>query len=156
MSSELQTVAGTPYPATGSVPNGVYIPYYSGTGCASAACYGSYNAGTGVAGHAGGFYIQGNASITLTASTAGNGSNVHPTQTYTIVQGSTTTTIVVDNTLSTTTVTSGSSIQTLTGVPAQLDPNSGAVINQTDPSGSGCEPHAHLRERRDHGSDRDL
>jgi hypothetical protein len=146
MGSELKTVNGTTYPSSGSVPNGVYIPYYtsgtnpSGHACtASSPCYGSSMA-SGGDGAGGGFYIQGNASITLTATTTGSGSGAHPTETYTIVQGSTTTSIVVDNTAGTTTVTSGSTTQVLSGVPQQLNPNTGNPIVQTDPSGNTVNP----------------
>lgn len=141
MGSELKTVAGTVYPSSGSVPNGVYIPYYSGAGCGSAACFGSPNSTSTGTNPAGGFFIQGNAAITLVASTAGSGGGAHNTQTYTIVQGSTTTMIVVDNTLNTTTVTQASGpSQTLSGVPEQLNPNTGAVMTQTDPSGNPVNP----------------
>ena len=145
MNAELQTIGGTPYPASGSVPNGVYIPYHtsgtspSGQACTpSSPCYGSYNTSTSTAGYAGGFYVQGDASITLVASTAGSPS--HATQTYQITQGGTTTTIVVDNTAGTTTLSTGGTPLTLQGVPQQLDPTSGNVINQTDPSGAVVNP----------------
>jgi hypothetical protein len=137
MATELQTVKGVSYPASGSVPNGVYIPEYSvTTGGTTTNMYGS-NPASGGDGYAGGFYIQGNASISLTASTDSSG---NPTQKYTITQGATTTTITVDTTTNQTIVKSGSTTQTLTGVPAQLDPNSGAVMTQQDPSGSTVSP----------------
>jgi PilX N-terminal len=134
MNNELKTVSGTAYPSTGTAPTGVYIPYY--TNSSGQKVYGS-NPEEGYDGAAGGFYVNGNAAITL-AATTDSGGNI--TQTYTITQGSTTTTIVVDNTTGTTTVTSGGSTLTLTGVPQQLDPNTGQVITQTDPSGSVVNP----------------
>jgi hypothetical protein len=145
MNSELHTVSGSAYPASGSVPNGVYIPYYTGHGCASASgCFGSYNTSTSTVGKAGGLFIQGNASITLVASTVGYTTSgvatTNATQTYQITQGGTTTTIVVDNVNSTTTVTSGGTTLYLAGVPAQLDPNSGNPITETDPSGAAVNP----------------
>lgn len=136
MNQELKTVTGTQPPASGSIPNGVYIPWFSGTGCSSGGgCFGSYNSSTGAAGYAGGFYIQGDASITLQATTAGNGANKHNTQTYTITQGSTVTTIVVDNVanggVGQTTVTSGGNTLTLQGAPAQVG-SSGTVTTNTE------------------------
>ena len=146
MSQVLKSANGTAYPSSGNPPNGVYFPSYtSGTNAAGKACttsnpcYGS-NPAAGGDGAGGGFYIQGDASVTLSATTAGNGNNAHPTQTYTITQNGTTTTIVVDNTAGTTTVTSGSSTQVMQGVPQQLDPNSGQPITQTDPSGNVVSP----------------
>ena len=129
-STELKTVGGTSYPASGSVPNGVYIPSYTDpiTGQQK------YGTTTGV-GAAGGFYVQGDASITLSATK--DGSN-NPTQTYTIKQTSgfttTTTTIVVDIAKNTTTVTQGATNQTLTGVPSQPG------VTSTDPSGNAVNP----------------
>lgn len=135
MSQELKTITGTAYPASGTPANGVYIPMYTDPtthnptfGCqpptppTTSTCTGA----------AGGFYVQGNASIKLSATTTGS----DPTQTYTITQGSTTTTIVVDNTLNTTTVTqNGNAPVTLTGVPSQV----GASSTQ-DPSGNTVDP----------------
>ncbi|HXC32187.1 MAG TPA: hypothetical protein VNZ56_06910 [Verrucomicrobiae bacterium] len=145
MSAELQTVTGTQYPASGSVPTAVYIPYYTGHGCANAhGCYGSY-AGTGTTGNpyvnvpAGGFYVNGNAAVTLTASTGGDGTS-NNTQTYAITQGGTTTTLIVDNTAGTTTMKQGGTTVTLTGVPEQLNPNTNAVMTQSDPNGSAVNP----------------
>lgn len=141
MNSILQTIGGTPYPSSGSAPSAVYIPYYTGHGCANAGgCFGSYSGGGPYVNNpAGGFYINGNAAITLTASTGGDGTS-NNTQTYAITQGSTTTTIIVDNTAGTTTVKQGSTTLSLAGVPEQLNPNGGAVINQPDPNGSIVNP----------------
>jgi hypothetical protein len=148
MSQELKTASGTAYSTSAST--GVFVPYYtSGTGPSgqSCPCYGSSTSVTGGDGYAGGFYVQGNASITLSATTGGDGTS-NATQTYTITQGSTTTTIVVDNAanngLGITTVKSGSGTSattlTLQGAPQQLNPNTGAQMTQTDPSGSVVSP----------------
>jgi hypothetical protein len=145
MASELKTAAGTSYPTTGTPTSGVYFPTYTtGTNLAgqtcttSTPCYGSWNS-TSVPpgpGAGGGFLVEGNATITLAATTTGG----NPTQTYTIVNNGVTTTIVVNNTAGTTTVTSGGNTTTMQGVPEQLDPNTGAVITQTDPSGNTVNP----------------
>jgi Tfp pilus assembly protein PilX len=68
-SLKLAGSAQTPFPTTGTVPNGVYLPYT-----------GSLTGGTGVF-NGGGILVQGDAAVTL--STTGTG-----TQVYTIVQGS--------------------------------------------------------------------
>lgn len=136
MHQELKTVKGVSYPANGNAPGGVYIPYY--TNSSGLKVFGSDPA-TGGNGAAGGFYINGNAAITLSATTGGNGTN-NPTQTYTITQGSTTTTIIVDNIAGITTVSSGGTTLSLLGVPQQLDPNTGQPIVQTDPSGLAVNP----------------
>ena len=138
MAAELKTVSGGSYPASGSVPSGVYIPMYSTTsGGVTTYNYGTDPTAPGNSGYAGGFYIQGNASISLSASTDGSG---NPTQKYTITQGGTTTTITVDTATNQTTVKSGGTTKTLTGVPTQLDPNSGAVITEKDPSNNPVSP----------------
>jgi len=126
MSQVLKTIAGTSYPSSGSAPNGVYIPWY--TDSSGAAHYGSDQSGTPAP--AGGFYVQGDASVTLSATT--DGAN-NPTQTYTINQSGVVTTIVVDNATGTTSVSSGGNSQTLQGVPTQVDPTSGSVMTQNDP-----------------------
>lgn len=133
MSNTLKTVKGASYPSSGSAPTGVYFPYYTNSN--GKLVYGS-NPASGGDGAGGGFYINGNASITLSATTTGTDA----TQTYTITQGSTTTTIVVDNAANTTTVKSGSTTLSMQGVPQQLDPNTGQPIVQNDPSGSAVNP----------------
>jgi len=97
------------------------------------------NPATGGDGAGGGFYINGNASITLAATTGGDGTT-NPTQTYTITQGSTTTTIILDNVAGLTTVSSGGTTLSLAGIPQQLDPNTGQPIVQNDPSGNAVNP----------------
>lgn len=132
--STMRTVGGVQYPASGSAPTGVYIPMY--TNSSGQLTLGS-NPALGGDGSAGGFFVNGNAAISLSATSDGSG---NPTQTYTIKQGSTTTTITVDTATNSTIVRSGSSSQTLVGVPTQLDPNTGAPITQTDPSGNPVAP----------------
>lgn len=136
MNQELKTVNGTSYPSTGSAPTGVYIPWY--TNSLGKQVYGG-NPASGGNGSGGGFYINGNATISLSATSGGDGTS-NPTQTYSIMQGGTTTTIVVDNANATTTVVSSGTTLTLQGVPTQLDPNTGQPITQTDPSGSTVDP----------------
>lgn len=134
-------VDGTAYPGSGSAPNGVYLPWY--TDAQGHKVYGGDPANGGN-GAAGGFYINGNASLTLSA-TGGNGNP--PTQTYTITtqDGASTTIVVcttcsVNNSAGTTTVSSGSNTLTLQGIPSQLDPNSGQPIIQKNPSGNPVNP----------------
>ncbi len=136
MSQTLKKINGTSYPSNGNAQTGVYIPYY--TNANGQTVYGS-NPATGGDGVGGGFYINGNASVTMTATTGGNGTS-NPTQTYTITQGNTTTTIIVDNVSNTTTVSSGGTTLSLLGAPQQLDPNTGQPIIQTDPSGAAVNP----------------
>jgi Tfp pilus assembly protein PilX len=118
MGADLRNVSGTAWPSTGSTPSsGVYLPYSTSSttcGAGHTPCF------TG-----GGIYVQGNASMTLaaTTNTAGN-----LTQTYTITQSSTVTTVVVNDVTNITTITSGSSVQTINGVPTQYDPTTGLVV----------------------------
>jgi hypothetical protein len=149
MNEELKTISGTAYPTSGTPSSGVYIPYYtatSGTGPGGVTCssghpcnlYGSDQSGTQTP--AGGFLVSGNAAVTLTASSGCGGNSAcgstDLTQTYSIVQGSTTTTIIVDDTTGVTVVNG----TVLLGVPQQLDPTTGQAIVQTDPSGSVVSP----------------
>lgn len=136
MNNLLKTVGGTAYPSSGGAPTGVYFPYY--TNSRGQKVYGS-NPASGGDGAGGGFYINGNASIVLKATTGGDGTT-NATQTYTITQGSTTTTIVVDSVAGSTTVTSGGTTLSMQGVPQQLDPNTGQPIVQNDPSGLAVNP----------------
>jgi Tfp pilus assembly protein PilX len=142
MPSVLQTVNGTAY---SSSTTGVFLPMHPDPTVPGQMDFGGNPTVTGSSG-SGGFLVNGNASVTLTASTD---SAHNPTQTYTITQGSghstTTTTIVVDPTANngtgTTTVTQGSGTPlTLVGVPTQINPTSGATITQTDPSGANVAP----------------
>ena len=136
MNQELKNISGTSYPSSGSAPTGVYIPWY--TNASGQSVYGSDPANGGD-GAGGGFYVNGDASINLSATTGGDGTS-NATQTYTIKQSGKTTSIVVNNTTGKTTVSSGGTTLTLQGAPTQLDPNTGQPITQTDPSGSTVNP----------------
>jgi len=132
MNAELQTITGTDYNSS-SPANGVYIPWYNGPSGPTFGCQPPAPPTTSTCtGAGGGFYVQGSASVKLSATTTSG----HNTETYAITQGGTTTTIVVDNTAGTTTVTQGSgSPVTLSGVPSQV----GAAAN-VDPDGSTVNP----------------
>jgi hypothetical protein len=58
--------------------------------------------------------------LSATTDTGGN-----PTQTYTITQGATITTVVVNDVTNITTITSGASVQTINGNPTLYDPTTG-------------------------------
>ncbi len=102
--SVLRTAAdttATSWPATGTQPSsGVYIPYTDtlptppAATCPLAPCF------TG-----GGIYVQGNADqVTMAAATVTIAGTPHSEQVFTIVQGSTTTTVTLDLTGNTTTI----------------------------------------------------
>ncbi len=150
MSAELKTISGTAYPDSATPPTtpAIYIPYYSAGSPAQ-----NYF-GTAGGGAAGGFYVNGDAGVTLSATTGGDGTS-NPTQTYTITQSTTTgsgwhettttttTTIIVDpsdGSAGTTTVSSNGTTLTLTGIPEQLNPNNQTVMTQQDPSGNTVNP----------------
>ena len=106
LNSSLKNASGTPYPTSGA-SSGVYLPY-------------SVNPTTGVATFTGGgIYVEGDASVTL--STSGMSGQV-----YKIVQNGVTTTVTVDTASNTTTMVSGGSTLTVSGVPQQVDPATGA------------------------------
>jgi len=102
LNAVLKDISGNPYPQ--GATSGVYLPY----SCSGSPCT---NTLTG-----GGIYVEGSASVVLSI---GNDTSAaqNPTQSYTITQGSTTTTITTDVGANTTTVTSGSTTLTLPGVP---------------------------------------
>jgi Tfp pilus assembly protein PilX len=104
----LKNINGTSYPTTGTT-SGVYLPYCTGSGCANP------NTVNG-----GGIYVEGSAAISLSIGNDGASPTPHLTQTYTIVQGSTTTKITTNIGANTTTVVSGSKTLNLTGVPQNL------------------------------------
>jgi Tfp pilus assembly protein PilX len=110
----LKNVSATAYPTAGNA-TGVYLPYYRNT------TTGQYNLGYldshGVAQPSGGIYVQGSASVVLSATTD---ISANPTQTYTITQGSTVTTIVTNPATNTTTFSSGGTTQTINGIPENL------------------------------------
>lgn len=148
----LKTLSGTSYPASGTAPNGVYFPYY--TNSSGQLVYGS-DPSAGGDGAGGGFYVNGDAAVQLTATTGGDGTS-NPTQTYSISQSTTTTTgsgwnkrtttttttttVVVDATNNTTTVSSNGTTLTMSGIPQQLNPTTGQQIIQNDPSGNPVNP----------------
>jgi putative cofactor-binding repeat protein len=98
----LKNLGKTAYPSAGA-SSGVYLPY---TTSAGNVCPCNFNGG--------GIYVEGNATVTVSASGAS-------AQVYTIVQGSTTTTVTIDTVANTTTIASGASSTTITGVPVQKD-----------------------------------
>ena len=87
LNAALRNASGTAYPTSGSA-TGVYLPYTTSGG----------NTFTG-----GGIYVQGNASIVLAAT---KDTSNNPTETYTITQGATITTIVTNINTNTTTISS--------------------------------------------------
>jgi len=150
----LKTISGTAYPSTtqtSTAPQGVYIPYYTANGQNYLGSTTTGATGT-VTIPAGGFYVNGDASVTLSAT----GTTSDPTQTYTISQTSTTTTgsgrnqhtttttttttIVVNPTTNTTTVSSGGTALTLSGIPQQVNPVTGEAETEDDPSGLPVNP----------------
>ena len=107
MNSSLKNASGTAWP-TGGASSGVYLPY-------------NVNPQTGAKTFTGGgIYVKGDASVVL--SPGANGAQI-----YTITQGSTITTVTVDVTGNSTTISSGGSTESITGVPDQFDPTTGAV-----------------------------
>jgi hypothetical protein len=107
LNANLADINGTAYPLTGA-SSGVFLGYSQTTSGGV-----TTNTMTG-----GGILVEGNASVTLTASTVPNGSSTDPVQVYTITQGSTTTTVTVDITSNYTTVHSGTKTTTIHGVPS--------------------------------------
>jgi Tfp pilus assembly protein PilX len=110
----LLTAAGAAYPSSGTPATGVYLPYSVDS------------SGKNPTFKGGGIMVQGDAAVTLSPSgTAG--------QIYTIVQGSTTTTITLDPTAnsgagSTLVAVNGKSPLTIAGVPQQYDPATNGVM----------------------------
>jgi len=106
LNANLKNRQGTSYPI-GGASSGVYLPYCTGgAGCTNPNTI-----------NGGGIYVAGDASVQMNV---GTDASSHPTQIYTITQGSTTTTVTTNIQANTTTVTSGSSTTTLTGVPQNL------------------------------------
>ncbi len=106
LNAALKDINGNAYSTSGA-STGVYLPYTGVPGSSS-----NPAVMTG-----GGFYLEGGAdAITLTPGTDSTASH-NPTQVYTIVQGTTTTTITTNIALNTTTVHSGSSTSYISGVP---------------------------------------
>jgi Tfp pilus assembly protein PilX len=106
---ELLDVNKTPYPTSGA-SKGVFLPY-------------EYNTTTNQYEFTGGgIYVEGDASVVVSP-TGSTG------QVYTINQGGTITTVTVDNAANSTIISSGTNTVTIAGVPKQLNPDSGSVIN---------------------------
>jgi Tfp pilus assembly protein PilX len=102
-------ITNTPYPGSGSVPDGVYLPYTSNNGV---------NTFTG-----GGIFASGNVSVVLQPSSSGKG------QVYKIkTAAGVTTTVTIDPASNTTVVQSGNTTTNIVGVPQQVDPATGADL----------------------------
>ncbi len=114
LNANLRGVSGAAYPS-GGASTGVYLGYNQTTSGGT-----TINNMTG-----GGILVEGNADVTLTASNVGS----DPVQVYTVKQGSTITTVTVDNTANTTTVNSGSTTTIINGVPANR--SSGSAVPGT-------------------------
>jgi len=133
----MKDISGTAYPTSGTPSSGVYLPYYmNGTtptlgSAASVLPASGTTGGTTVTnpygsgpGCGGGILVEGNAQVTVTAGSSATA------QVYTIKQSSTTTTVTVDTGANTTTIANGSTSKTVTGVPQQCDPGTGATIRK--------------------------
>ncbi|HWZ42514.1 MAG TPA: hypothetical protein VNW97_03515 [Candidatus Saccharimonadales bacterium] len=111
LNTYLLNVNQVKYPSAGA-NTGVYLPYTVNAG------------GNNPTFAGGGIYVEGNASVTLTASGAS-------TQVYTITQGSTITTINIDPTANggagSTQMISGGATLNIKGVPQQRDPATGQI-----------------------------
>jgi Tfp pilus assembly protein PilX len=112
MNASLKNLNKTAYPTAGA-SSGVYLPYSTSAGNV---CPCALNGG--------GIYVEGNATITISA----NGPNI---QVYTIVNNSTTTTVSIDNQGHTTTIASGGTSLTVSGVPTQKDATGAFQRNAT-------------------------
>lgn len=99
-------LTGKAYPATGAVPDGVYLPYTVDSS-------GKNPKFTG-----GGIMVDGDAQITLSP---GTGS----AQVYKITTSTGTTTVTIDPSSNSTVVSSGSTVTTISGIPQQFDPSTG-------------------------------
>jgi hypothetical protein len=103
LNANLRDINTTAYPSAGAA-SGVFLGYTSTTSGGV-----TTNTMTG-----GGILVEGNAAVTLTASTSGSDA----VEVYTIVNNGTTTTVTVDNSANTTTVHSGAKTTVISGVPA--------------------------------------
>jgi Tfp pilus assembly protein PilX len=121
MNAALKNISGVPYPTSGAT-SGVYLPY---------SCVGSPCTGTATGG---GIYVEGNASVLLSigSDAAGN-----LTQSYTITQGSTTTTVTTDPGANMTTVVSGAASLTLAGVFTNCS-TVGRAVSLAPATGTPC------------------
>jgi hypothetical protein len=110
LSNALRDINNVPYKATGTPSPGVFLPYTTDKN-------GKNPTFTG-----GGIMVQGNASIVLSPGTG-------TSQVYTITSSSGgTTTVTINPTSNTTVVSSGSTNLTISGVPQQFDPTTGASM----------------------------
>lgn len=126
LSATVKDASGNAYPSTGA-SSGVYLPYSCTANCSSSTPTYTYSGG--------GIYVKGDASVTLSGSSACS-STTCP-EIYTITQGSgasaTVTTVTINNATNTTTFSSkvGSAAaisKTLVGVPVQkITSTSGAT-----------------------------
>jgi Tfp pilus assembly protein PilX len=141
MHAILKDASGTAYPSSGA-SSGVFVPYYMNGGTPTFGVgpgvlpsgvnnpYGSTGGVTNATGCAGGIYVEGAATVTITPSNTGD----NLAQIYTIKQGGTTSTVTVDpgGTVGGTTyppqtkIVTGGNSQTISGVPQQCDPASGS------------------------------
>jgi Tfp pilus assembly protein PilX len=110
MHAVLRSVSTVEYPS-GGASSGVFLPYTLDTTSAGCPAAASCKVMTG-----GGILVEGNATVTLTASTADADRQV-----VTIVQSGTTTTVTIDLSSNTTTIASGATTTVVTGVPTQKD-----------------------------------
>ena len=128
LNSALRGVNGANYPA-GGASSGVFLPY---------TCVGdSHSCVNTVTG--GGIYVQGSAGVVLTAGKDGQG---NPTQTYSITQGGTVTSVTTNINTNSTTFSSGGTTLTLAGLPentlgANPQPATMLYVNGTISSLSG-------------------
>ncbi|MBI3669730.1 MAG: hypothetical protein HY237_08125 [Acidobacteria bacterium] len=108
LNSAVRDINGNPYPNSGAT-SGVWLPY-------------TVDAVTGATTFTGGgIYVEGDSQVTLSAS--GSSAEV-----WTFKQGLTTTTVTVDPSSNTTTIVSGGISKTISGVPTQKDPSTGALV----------------------------
>jgi Tfp pilus assembly protein PilX len=112
MNAALKDINGTAYSTPAAPSSGVYLPY---TGTCPGSCSMS----------GGGIYVEGNATVTLTASGT-------TSQVYTIVNNGVTTTVTINSAGSgTTTIQSGATTRTIAGVPTQKDSVGSVLRNAT-------------------------
>lgn len=113
MQAILKDVNQSAYPASPPA-SGVYLPYYNNAGTLT---FGSSGTPPGCGG---GIYVEGNASVTVSAGTVTGSSSP---QIYTITQGSTVTTVTIDTLANSghgsTKIQKGATSQTIYGVPTQ-------------------------------------
>ncbi len=109
LSNALRNINNVPYPSSGAVPPGVYLPYKTDAS-------GKNPTFTG-----GGIMVSGDASVVLSP---GAGKS----QVYTIVSGGKTTTVTIDPVSNTTVMSSGGTNLTISGVPQQFDPTDGSSM----------------------------